>query len=129
MRVRGVVKGRTIVLDDVVELEDGERVEIEVQVVDKNVPGMNLVAFERIEDYMEAEQYLKWALIHNAELVGSYDTSQEAEKVAVRRFGNEPYLIRQFGAHPRVYYHPTTYTPVPKQFFEQIEVKVVNADD
>ena len=111
------------------DLVDGERVEVEVRVVDKKVPDMNLVAFERMEDCMEAEQYRKWALIHNAEYVGSYDSSQEAEKVAIRRFGNELCLIRQFGAHPRIYYRPATYTPVPKQFFDQIEVKVVNADD
>ena len=104
-------------------------VEVEVRVVDKNVPDMNLVAFERIEDCMEAEQHLKWALIHNAELVGSYDTLQEAEQVAAKRFGDELCLIRQFGTHPRVYYRPTTYTPVPKQFLDHVEVKVVNADD
>ena len=129
MKMRGVVKGRTIVLDDAPELADGERVEVEVRLVKKNEPDKNMVVFERMEDCMKAEQYLKWAVIHEAEFIGSYDTLQDAAKVAVARFGCGPYLIRQFGVHPRLYYRPMTYMPAPKEFFDRIKVTVVNADD
>ena len=129
MKVRGVVKGNTIVLDDAVGLRDGETVEVEVRVVSGNMPDKNMVVFERMEDCMEAEQFLKWALIHNAEFVDAYYTLQEAEEIAVGCFGNKQCLIRQFGVHPRLYYRPTTYTPAPKELFDRIEVTVANADD
>ena len=129
MKIRGVVKGRIIELADTTNLPEGQQVEIEVQAVEKSKMDKNLVLFMRLEDCMEAEQFRKWALIHDEEFVGTYDTSQEAEEVAARLFRNEPCLIRQYGVHPRVYYRPTTYTPVPREFFDQMEIAVVNADD
>ena len=129
MKVRGVVKGNTIVLDDVAGLSEGQGVEVEIRAKDRDRPDKNLAVFERLEDRMGLEQYRKWAVIQGAKLAGTYDTLEEAQEAATRLFGSEPCLIRQFGAHPRVYYRPTTYTPVPREFSEQIEVTLVNADD
>ena len=129
MKVRGVVKGKTIVLDDVAGLSEGQGVEVEIRAKDRDRPDKNLAVFERLEDRMGLEQYRKWAVIQDAKLAGTYDTLEEAQEAATRLFGSEPCLIRQFGAHPRVYYRPTTYTPVPREFSEQIEVTLVNADD
>ena len=129
MKVRGVVKGKTIELDDVAGFSEGQEVEVEIRAKDIDRPDKNLAVFERLEDRMGLEQYRKWAVIQGAKLAGTYDTLGEAQEAATRLLGSEPYLIRQFGAHPRLYYRPTTYTPVPREFSEQIEVTLVNADD
>ena len=41
MKVRGVVKGRTIVLDEPLEMEDGKVVEVEVRDVTETVSKRN----------------------------------------------------------------------------------------
>ncbi len=50
----------------------------------------------------EYEQYYagKHVVIHGAELVGAFDSFENAAVEAVRRFGRGPYLIRQIGAPP-----------------------------
>ena len=129
MRVRGIVRGKKIVIDNVVGLPEGQGVEVEIRTTNGDAPDKYLAVFERMEDCMEVEQYRKWALIHNEEYVGTYDTRREAQESAARLFKGEPCLIRQFGTHSRVFYRPTTYTPVPRKYFEQNEVTLINADD
>ena len=36
MKVRGVVKGKTIVLNEKLDLEDGERVEVEIRAIEES---------------------------------------------------------------------------------------------
>ena len=36
MKVRGVVKGKTIVLDENLDLEDGEKVEVEIRAIEES---------------------------------------------------------------------------------------------
>ena len=36
MKVRGIVKGKTIELDENLDLEDGEAVEVEIRVIEKS---------------------------------------------------------------------------------------------
>lgn len=39
----------------------------------------------------------KWVIIHDSDLVGSFDTFDGAATEAVRLYGRGPYLIRQVG--------------------------------
>jgi hypothetical protein len=70
-----------------------------------------IAAFDTMRPELEAKSLGKWVLIHNRELIGTYDSFDEAAKEAVHRFGRGPYLIRQVGAPPvsmpaSVMYHP-----------------------
>ncbi len=49
---------------------------------------------------LEREHKGEWVLIHQDEFVGVYATFEDAGRVAVRRFGRGPYLIRKVGAPP-----------------------------
>lgn len=56
-----------------------------------------------LEAYEEKKQELtkhypgKFVLFHGKELIGSFDTFDNAAKEAVQKFGKGPYLIRQVG--------------------------------
>jgi hypothetical protein len=70
-----------------------------------------IAAYDTMRPELEAKSLGKWVLIHNRELIGTYDSFDEAAKEAVHRFGRGPYLIRQVGAPPvsmpaSVMYHP-----------------------
>jgi len=52
-----------------------------------------------------------WTVIHDEEVVGTFNTFEEAANTAVAKFGRGPYLIRQIGAAPltlpvSVLHHP-----------------------
>jgi hypothetical protein len=71
-----------------------------------------IAAYEAIRADLEAEHLGKWALVHDRELVGIFESFDLAAQDAVKRFGRGPYLIRQIGAPPvvlpvSVAYHPT----------------------
>ena len=63
---------------------------------------VEIAAYERMQEYLETNHHLEWAIIHKEELIGTYQDFQDAAKVAVKRFGRGPYLIRQIGAPPRM---------------------------
>ena len=46
---------------------------------------------------LETDHRGKWAVVYNEELVGIYDSFQEAAEDAVAQFGRGPYLIRKIG--------------------------------
>ena len=56
--------------------------------------------YETLRADLEQGHKGKWALIHRDEFVGGFATFEEAGRVAVRRFGRGPYLIREVGAPP-----------------------------
>lgn len=58
----------------------------------------DIAAFDAMRPELEAAHLGCWALFHNRELEGLYDSFDEAAQVAVRKFGRGPYLIRQIGA-------------------------------
>ncbi len=37
----------------------------------------------------------KYLLIKNEELIGSYDSDEQAYRVGIEKFGNQPFLIKQ----------------------------------
>lgn len=58
----------------------------------------DLAAFETMRAELEAHSNLKWAVLHDAKLIGVFDSFDAAAAEAVSRFGRGPYLIRQVGA-------------------------------
>ena len=57
-------------------------------------------AFKRLQKDLEADHMGKWALLHDGQVVGFYESFEVAANEAVKRFGNGPFLIRQIGAEP-----------------------------
>ena len=69
--------------------------------------------YEEIKDELEADHFGKWIVVHDLELIGTYEDFQVAADEAVQRFGRGPYLIRRVGAPPltlpaSVMYRPTS---------------------
>jgi hypothetical protein len=57
-------------------------------------------AFEGMQRRLESESMGQWVVIKGGELIAVYDGFETAAADAVRRFGNEVFLIRQVGAPP-----------------------------
>ena len=60
-----------------------------------------IARYESMRTELERDHDGEWAVIHNGDLVGTYQTFDDASAEAVKRFGRGPYLIRQIGAPPR----------------------------
>jgi hypothetical protein len=58
----------------------------------------DIAAYAKLRADLEADSLGKWVLVHDQVLEGRFDSFDEAARVAVRRFGRGPYLIRQIGA-------------------------------
>ena len=59
-----------------------------------------IAAYKRMRDVVEADHFGKWVLVHDEQLVGSFNSFEAAAEVAIEQFGRGPYLIRQVGAPP-----------------------------
>ena len=59
-----------------------------------------IVAYNRMRDELETRLMGKWVVIHDGELVATYQTFAAAAQEAVEKFGSGPYLIRKVGAPP-----------------------------
>ena len=59
-----------------------------------------IAAYEGMRDVLEVDHFGEWVVVHNGQLIGTYDDFQAAAQEAVLRFGRGPYLIRQVGASP-----------------------------
>ena len=59
-----------------------------------------IAAYEEMRDYLETDHFGEWVVFHNQELVGTYESFEDAAGDAVRRFGRGPYLIRRVGEGP-----------------------------
>ena len=60
----------------------------------------DIAAYDAMRQELEAYQMGKWVLLHNREMVGTFDSFEATAEEAVRRFGRGPYLIRQIGSPP-----------------------------
>jgi len=58
----------------------------------------DIAAFERMRRELEAEHLHAWVLFHGGRLVDAFPDFEAAATVAVERFDQGPYLIRQVGA-------------------------------
>lgn len=56
-----------------------------------------IATFEEHQSTLEASSMGKWALVHNADVIGTFDSFEDAANRAVEEFGAGPYLIRQVG--------------------------------
>lgn len=54
-------------------------------------------AFENMKDELLRHHNGKFVVFKRKELIGAFDTFDNAAREAVQRFGNGPYLIRQVG--------------------------------
>ena len=59
----------------------------------------DISAYEAMQAELEAAHLGKWAVFHQRECVGIYDSFDDAARDAVSRFGRGPYLIRRIGSH------------------------------
>ena len=59
-----------------------------------------IAAYRRMRGIVEADHFGEWVLVHDEQLVSSFDSFEAAAQVALERFGRGPYLIRQVGAPP-----------------------------
>jgi hypothetical protein len=57
-----------------------------------------IAAYEALKADLEASHLGKWALVHDRELKGTFDSFDSAANFAVSNYGRGPYLIRQIGA-------------------------------
>jgi hypothetical protein len=57
----------------------------------------DIAAFERMKAELERAHLHAWALFHEGEFIGAFPDFDAAATVAVERFDNGPYLIRQIG--------------------------------
>lgn len=55
----------------------------------------DIKAFEKMKPELIEHHFGKFVVIHNEQLVGSYDNFNKAAEEAFRQFGKGPYLIRQ----------------------------------
>lgn len=61
---------------------------------------VEIARYESMRADLERDHKGEWVLIHGEEMIGTYDSFEDAGKVAVRQFGRGPYLIRKVGARP-----------------------------
>jgi len=54
-------------------------------------------AFENMKDELLRHHNGKFVVFKGKELIGAFDTFDNAAREAIQRFGNGPYLIRQVG--------------------------------
>lgn len=59
-----------------------------------------IIAYDLMREELEADHKGEWVLVHDQQLIGTYETFQKAAVVARRRFGRGPYLIRKIGEGP-----------------------------
>ena len=57
-------------------------------------------AFEAMREELWTNHFEKWVLVYGDDLIGTYETFQDAAMDAAKRFGRGPYLIRQVTSVP-----------------------------
>ena len=63
----------------------------------------NIEAFLEMSDELNEHHLYKFVLIHNRELIGSFDTLDDVVKEAMKKLDdNDHYLIRQVGMPSKV---------------------------
>ena len=62
--------------------------------------SIEIAAYERMRDELETDHFGEWVVVHDEELIGTYQSFEAAADIAIERFGRGPYLIRQVGEPP-----------------------------
>ena len=71
-----------------------------------------IAAYENLRSDLETEHLGEWVLVHDEQLVGTYESFEVAAAEAVQRFGRGPYLIREIGAPSTSLPASVVYRPV-----------------
>lgn len=61
----------------------------------------DIAAYEKMRERLETQHLGEWVLFHQEEMIGTFDSFNDAAQEAVKKFGEGPYLIRQIGARPQ----------------------------
>ena len=59
-----------------------------------------IIAYDLMRKDLEVNHLGEWVLVHDQQLIGTFETFQKAAVVASKRFGRGPYLIRKIGEGP-----------------------------
>ena len=59
-----------------------------------------IAAYEDMQPMLEMDHFGEWVVFYDEELIGTYESDQDALNDAVCKFGRGPYLIRQIGSLP-----------------------------
>ncbi len=59
-----------------------------------------IAAYDRMRDYLETDHFGEWVVVHDEQLVGTYETFEAAAEEARQRLSRGPCLIRRAGAPP-----------------------------
>ena len=62
--------------------------------------SQEIAAYDRMRNGLEVDHFGKWVVVHDEELVDTYEDFEDAAEDAIRRFGRGPYLIRRVGEGP-----------------------------
>ena len=68
-------------------------------------------AYDAKREELEAAHFGEYVLIKGEKIVGTYDTLDDALRVAVKRFGRGPYLIEEIGLPVPETVLPISYGP------------------
>ncbi|WP_425999520.1 hypothetical protein [Caulobacter sp. DWR1-3-2b1] len=60
----------------------------------------DIAAFGQMKAELEASHFHEWVVFHCGRFIDAFSDFEAAATLAVDRFGNGPYLIRQVGAGP-----------------------------
>ena len=59
----------------------------------------DIAAYESMQSELEASYLGRWVLFYDRKFVDTFESFDDAAKVAVARFGKGPYLIRRIGSN------------------------------
>ena len=62
-----------------------------------------IATYEKLKEELLKNRAGKFVLIHDEELCGTYDSTENAYSEGVKRFGTAPFLVREISARPQVY--------------------------
>jgi hypothetical protein len=62
-----------------------------------------LAVFARMKDTLLATYEGKFVLVHGEDFLGAFDSAENAYAEGVKRFGQEPFLLKKVTAHEEVY--------------------------
>ena len=74
--------------------------------------SQELAAYDRMRNVLEVDHFGKWVVVHDEELVDTYEDFEDAAEDAIRRFGRGPYLIRRVGEGPVTLPSSALYRPI-----------------
>ena len=60
----------------------------------------NIAAYERMQEFLEADKLGKWVVFFDGQLAGEFQECHEAIEFSAEKWGRGPYLIRQVGSPP-----------------------------